>query len=142
MTAEIPKEDALVPKPSVPSPKWFISTYLADIRARENELLASITSTFGEILKIDSTRKVAKKLAGKHAYNAHWVTNVGNEFGQILNSVLTTSEGHGLTDLSRGLIQRYQKERKEKLPKVLYTDRELLQWAHEEALRRVEGVGG
>ena len=26
-------------------------------------------------------------------YNAHWVTNIGNEFGRILNSVLTSSGG-------------------------------------------------
>ena len=108
MVAEIPSGDAPVPKPCVPKPSWFLSVYLADVRAREKELLASITSIFGTVIKIDSTRKVAKKLAGKYAYNAHWVTNVGNEFGQVLNSVLTTTEGAALSDLAFGLMRRYR----------------------------------
>ena len=97
--------------------------YLADVRSRENELLASITSTLGSVIKIDSTRKIAKKLSGKYAYNAHWVTNVGNEFGQILNSVLTTSEGNGLSNLASGLMDRYR-DAEAPPPEVLYTDRD------------------
>ena len=37
--------------------------------------------------------KVTKKLAGESAGTAAWATNVGNEHGQILISVLTETEG-------------------------------------------------
>lgn len=36
---------------------------------------------------------MTKKLAGKAAATAAWVTNVGNEYGQVLMSVLTDTEG-------------------------------------------------
>ncbi|KAK0134144.1 hypothetical protein N1851_030297 [Merluccius polli] len=52
-----------------------------------------ITSTYGRILKMDSTKKITKKLAGGIGDIAAWMTNIGNEFGQVLNSVLTTGEG-------------------------------------------------
>ena len=40
--------------------------------------------------------KTVKKLAGNAAFTATWATNIGNEFGQVLISVLTASEGNGL----------------------------------------------
>lgn len=36
------------------------------------------------------------------------MSNIGNEFGQVLNSVLTTGEGAGLDDLCQGIVQRYR----------------------------------
>ena len=55
-----------------------------------DDLLAAATSTHGSILKIDSTKKICNKLQGADANTASWATNVGNERGEVLMSVLTT----------------------------------------------------
>ena len=67
----------------VPSPSWLLSVYANDVFSRLGELRAKITSTFGTILKLDSTKRVTKKLAGTAAGTAAYVTNVGNEHGQV-----------------------------------------------------------
>ena len=54
-----------LPPPCVlpfPGPKWFMGIVSLDIYARAEEILARITSTFGTILKIDSTKKVTVAL--------------------------------------------------------------------------------
>ncbi|KAI9541365.1 hypothetical protein NQZ68_031021 [Dissostichus eleginoides] len=79
--------------PTLPSPIWLLTVYSYDVLTRLDEYKAMITSTFGSILKMDSTKKVTKKLAGTAFDTAAWVTNVGNEYGQVLISVLTCSEG-------------------------------------------------
>ena len=67
--------------------------------------------------------QIIKKLGGKVAGTASWATNVGNEYGQVLMSVLTESEGDGLGTMATGLVQRY-KESQVPPPKVLYVDRD------------------
>ncbi|KAI8493207.1 hypothetical protein Bbelb_292110 [Branchiostoma belcheri] len=52
--------------------------------------------------------EVTKKLAGAAAGTAAWVTNVGNEHGQILMSVLTAAEGQGLKPMGEGLELKHQ----------------------------------
>ena len=52
-----------------------------------------------------------------------WATNVGNEHGQVLMSVLTGGEGFGLKKLTEGLIRRYH-DAVVPAPLVLYTDRD------------------
>ena len=64
-----------------------------------------------------------KKLGGRAAGTASWVTNVGNEYGQVLISVLTESEGDGLGEMAAGLMKRYEVA-KISSPKVLYVDRD------------------
>ena len=82
--------------------------YARDILSRLPQLHATCTSIFGEVVKIDSTKKVCKKLQGTAAGSASWCTNVGNERGEVLISVLTESEGlEGLRPMATGLIQRY-----------------------------------
>lgn len=71
--------------------------------------------------------QVTKKLGGKAAGAATWVTNVGNEFGQVLMSVLTDSEGGGLNDMTEGLMQQHR-EANATPPKVLYVDRDCCSW--------------
>lgn len=66
---------------------------------------------------------MCRKLAGAAANNAAWVTNVGNEYGQVLMSVLTDSEGDGLLPMTVGLMQRYR-EAEETPPAVMYVDRD------------------
>jgi outer membrane lipoprotein SlyB len=51
---------------------------------------------------------VVKKLAGAVAGTASWCTNVGNEHGQVLNSVLTAIEGGFLQPMINGIVKRYE----------------------------------
>lgn len=101
--------------------------YGHDILSRLDDVKARVTSFFGRILKMDSTKKVCegalyikqgilvlgcllilyhsfkqvtRKLAGAAAGTAAWVTNVGNEHGQVLMSVLTAAEGHRLLPMA------------------------------------------
>jgi len=50
--------------------------------------------------------QVSKKLAGAAARTAAWVTNMGYEFGQVLISVLTASDGKGLRSMASGINHR------------------------------------
>ena len=87
---------------------WLMSVYARDILSRLPQLLATCTSVFGNVLKIDSTKKVCKKLQGTAAGRASWCTNVGNERGEVLISVLTESEGmEGLRPMAKRLIGRF-----------------------------------
>ncbi|XP_076833440.1 uncharacterized protein LOC143478370 [Brachyhypopomus gauderio] len=105
----------------VPSCKWLLAVYSQDILTRLDEINARITSTYGAILKLDSTKKITKKLAGTAKGTALWLTSVGNELGQVLISVLTAQEGAGLDMMADGLIRRYQQAGVEP-PVVLYID--------------------
>ena len=87
---------------------WLMSVYARDILSRLPQLLATCTAIFGSVLKIDSTKKVCKKLQGTTAGSASWCTNVGNERGEVLVSVLTESEGlEGLRPMATGIIGRF-----------------------------------
>ena len=82
--------------------------YTRDVLMRLPQLLATATSVYGSILKIDSTKKVCKKLQGAAAGTATWVTNVGNERGEILMSIVTDSEGLlALKPMADGLMKRF-----------------------------------
>ena len=43
----------------VPKPSWLLTAYCQDVLSRMEEVKAQITSTFGKVLKIDSTKKVS-----------------------------------------------------------------------------------
>ena len=76
---------------------------------------------------------MAKKLAGESRETATWATNVGNEDGQALMSVLTCQEGYlGLTQMVEGIINRYTTARVPP-PEVLYADKE---WCGESCVRK------
>ncbi|XP_052445112.1 uncharacterized protein LOC127986896 [Carassius gibelio] len=109
--------------PALPKPKWLLAVYARDVLGRLHEVKAKLTSVFGCVLKMDSTKKVTKKLAGAASGTAAWCTNVGNEHGQVLVSVLTAAEGHGLDSMAAGLMKRYR-EAGEAAPKVMYVDRD------------------
>ncbi|MED6249845.1 hypothetical protein ATANTOWER_020645 [Ataeniobius toweri] len=105
----------------VPSCKWLLSVYSQDILAKLEDIKAHITSTYGSILKMDSTKKITKKLAGTAKRTALWLTSVGNEHGQILISVLTAQEGAGLDRMASDLVKRYEKAGVDP-PVALYVD--------------------
>ncbi|XP_072768982.1 uncharacterized protein [Nerophis lumbriciformis] len=107
----------------LPSVSWLLSVYVREVYPRMEHTKARITSIFGSILKMDSTKKMIKKLAGEAAGTATWVTNVGNELGQVLMSVVTAAEGDGLLPMAQGLMRRYRETRRD-LPLVLYVDRD------------------
>ncbi|KAM6906791.1 uncharacterized protein PEZ65_017941 [Lycodopsis pacificus] len=110
--------------PPLPSPVWLLTVYGYDVLTRLDEYKARITSTFGSILKMDSTKKVTKKLAGTASDTAAWVTNVGNEHGQVLISVLTCSESaEGLSRMAAGLMRRYRLAGVPP-PQLIYVDRD------------------
>ena len=48
----------LPPITPVPKGPWFLSVYVRDVLSRLDEVKAKITSTFGSILKMDSTKTV------------------------------------------------------------------------------------
>lgn len=67
------------PLRSLPMQQWFLAKYVRDVWSRLPTVHAAATSTCGSILKIDSTKKVSKKLSGTATGPASWATNVGNE---------------------------------------------------------------
>ena len=67
---------------------------------------------------------MCKKLQGAAAGSAQWVTNVGNERGEVVTSVLTESESlEGLQRMADGLMERYELGEQQP-PHLLYTDRD------------------
>lgn len=66
---------------------------------------------------------MAKKLSGHAARTAEWATDVGNEHGQVLVSVLTAKEGAGLSRMAAGLVKRYSDASIDP-PSLLYVDRD------------------
>ncbi|CAL8272452.1 unnamed protein product [Boreogadus saida] len=118
------KDDVSLPTfVKVPGLTWFGQVYVLEAVTRLDETKARVTSIFGDILKMDSTKKIAKKLAGAAAGSAAWMTNVGNEYGQVLVSVLTSAEGEGLTNMAAGLMRRYRAAGTAP-PRVMYVDRD------------------
>ena len=51
------------------------------------------------------------------------MTNVGNEHGQVLVSVLTAKEGSGLSKMAGGLMKQYKNASVDP-PVLLYVDRD------------------
>ena len=90
---------------------WLMSVHAMDILSRLPQLLATCTGVFGQILKIDSTKKVhvCRKLQGAAAGSASWCTDVGNERREVLLCVLMELEGlEGLRPMANdGLILRF-----------------------------------
>ena len=85
-SAQFPAQTAVKEVPAyrrVPSARWLLSVYVADCYTRLAELKANITSTFSTVLKMDSTKRVVRKLSGSAKGTAAWSTNVGNEHGQV-----------------------------------------------------------
>jgi hypothetical protein len=108
----------------LPCSQWFLAAYIRDVWTRLDVLKASLTSTLGTILKMDSTKKVCKKLQGEAKGTASWATSVGNERGQVLQCILTTSEANdSLKEFAEGLMTRYARAGASP-PVVLYTDRD------------------
>ena len=67
--------------------------------------------------------QICKKLSGQGKGTAEWCTNVANEKGQILMSVLTCEESaEKLAPMAEGLMDRYRRA-EEATPQLMYVDR-------------------
>ncbi|XP_066289153.1 uncharacterized protein [Branchiostoma lanceolatum] len=111
------------PRRELPCPNVLRKAYLMSEAANIEDYRTQIMSVFGKVLKLDSTKKICKKLSGEGKGTAEWCTNVGNERGQILTSVLTCEESvEKLGPMSAGLMSRYRKAG-EATPQVMYVDR-------------------
>ncbi|CAL8256929.1 unnamed protein product [Arctogadus glacialis] len=66
----------------LPSPRLLRKAYLIYEAEHIEDYRTQIMSTFGKVLKYDSTRKICKKLSGHGRGTAEWCTNVANELGQ------------------------------------------------------------
>ncbi|XP_030295203.1 uncharacterized protein LOC115595183 [Sparus aurata] len=110
------------PEPiDIPTSRWLLTLYNRDIFSRLEHIKACVTSTFGSILKMDSTKKITKKLAGHGEETALWMTSLGNEVGQVLTSVISMQEGPGLDAMASGIMRRYRQAAVPP-PVLLYVD--------------------
>uniref|UniRef100_A0A0F8AU07 C2H2-type domain-containing protein n=1 Tax=Larimichthys crocea TaxID=215358 RepID=A0A0F8AU07_LARCR len=79
-----------------------------------------LLSVTGEILCIDGTRKVLKKIYGDGQGTMQYVTSVLNEWGQFVTTVVVAAESEGCYGrMARGLIARFRRANAP-APKVLY----------------------
>ena len=109
----------------VPSPKWFLTCCLRNVWTRLETLKASVTSVFGQILKIDGMKKICRKFAGEVANSPNIALNVENKRGEILQSVMTSSEAvTSLQPLADGLVVNCYSAADVDPPVLLYTDRD------------------
>ena len=93
---------------AVSSAKWFLVCYVWDVYRQINLLKASAMTVFGTVLKIDSIKKRMRKLTWMEEGCAKWMTNVRNERGKILVTVLTDSEStRSLQPMANGLVKRF-----------------------------------
>ena len=53
------------PAATIPRHRWFMKVYQIDVLERVEYIKAHLTSQFGTVLKMDSTKKITNKLAGK-----------------------------------------------------------------------------
>ncbi|XP_023820146.1 uncharacterized protein LOC105355868 isoform X2 [Oryzias latipes] len=83
---------------------------------------SSILSVTGEILCIDGTKQLLKKIYGDGQATLQYLTSVLNEWGQFVTTVVVASESEeSYRRLARGLTARF-KRAQEPAPKILYAD--------------------
>ncbi|XP_067281933.1 uncharacterized protein [Pseudorasbora parva] len=105
------------PPAMVPLPKhcWLRQVFALDFLHRINEIKTSITSQFGRVLKMSSTKRFLSNFSGT------WATSVANEQGQVIMSVITENKDSGLEAMISGVIHRY-KEAAVAPPEILYVN--------------------
>ena len=59
--------------PSLPQPRWLMTVFVKDVYTRLDDIKAKVTSTYGDVLKMDSTKKVG-----------HWCTSNVYKFSPLL----------------------------------------------------------
>ena len=108
----------------IPAEAWFHEKFVANfILNMPTEVLPTLTSYHGRVLKIDATRKAARYIGGSNRGVASWIWNVGNEDGQIIFSAVVP--GERLEDLQMaadGIMLRYHAHGVAP-PKVIFVDK-------------------
>ncbi|KAK9533162.1 hypothetical protein VZT92_008310 [Zoarces viviparus] len=72
------------PPRELPSARLLRHAFLMGEANNVQDYRNQILSTFGTALKMDSTKKVVKKLSGEGRGSAEWFTSIGNEHSQIV----------------------------------------------------------
>ncbi|XP_076841988.1 uncharacterized protein LOC143486080 [Brachyhypopomus gauderio] len=107
----------------LPSARLLRHAFLLAEAENVQDYRNQILSTFGMVLKMDSTKKVVKKLSGEGKGTAEWFTSIGNEYSQIVSFVLTCEEStKSLEPMCRGVVDRFQ-QANQPVPKIIYVDR-------------------
>jgi len=109
-------------QPSLPSERCLRKAHLLQEMEKLPDYRAAVLSVTGEILCIDGTKQVLKKLMGAEHEDMQFVTSVLNEWGQFLTTVVVASESEGsYRRLASGLVSRFRRAQCP-APKIIYTD--------------------
>ncbi|XP_014676115.1 PREDICTED: uncharacterized protein LOC106816072 [Priapulus caudatus] len=111
-----------LPQMPLPSPRTLRRAHLIVEMERMPVYRQSILSVTGEILCIDGTKQILKKVYGDGQGTMHFLTSILNEWGQFVTAVVVASESEECYQrLARGLSSRFRRANAP-APKVLYTD--------------------
>ncbi|XP_045070259.1 uncharacterized protein LOC123484218 [Coregonus clupeaformis] len=111
------------PPRELPSARLLRHAFLLAEANNVQDYRSQILSTFGTVLKMDSTKKVVKKLSGEGGGSAEWFTSIGNEHSQIVSFVLTCEEStEKLKPMCLGVMERFRLAN-QPVPKIIYVDR-------------------
>ncbi|XP_051253283.1 uncharacterized protein LOC127362052 [Dicentrarchus labrax] len=111
------------PPRELPSARLLRHAFLLSEADNVQDYRSQILSTFGTVLKMDSTKKVVKKLSGEAKGSAEWFTSIGNEHSQIVSFVLTCEEStEKLQPMCHAVVERFRLAN-QPVPKILYVDR-------------------
>ncbi|XP_034563348.1 uncharacterized protein LOC117829785 [Notolabrus celidotus] len=72
------------PQRELPTALLLRHTFLLAEASNVQDYRSKILSSFGTVLKMDSTKKVVKKLSREVRGSAEWFTSIGNEHSQIV----------------------------------------------------------
>ncbi|XP_071957785.1 uncharacterized protein [Antedon mediterranea] len=111
-----------VPQTPVPSPRVLRRAHLIMEMEKMSVYRASILSVTGEILCIDGTKQILKKIYGDGKNSMQYLTSVLNEWGQFVTTVAVAAESESCYKrMACGLIARF-KRANAPAPKIIYAD--------------------
>ncbi|XP_073715737.1 uncharacterized protein [Misgurnus anguillicaudatus] len=89
---------------------------------RRAHMIMEMEKMSGEILCIDGTKKVLKKIYGDGQGTMPYITSVLTEWGQFLTTVVVAAESEGCyRRMAKGLMARFERARAP-APAVIYAD--------------------
>ncbi|XP_039658215.1 uncharacterized protein LOC120560109 isoform X1 [Perca fluviatilis] len=110
------------PQRALPSPLLLHHPVLLAEANNVQDYRNQILSTFGTVLKMDSTKKVVTKLSGGGKGSSERFTSIVNEQSQIVLFVLTCEEStEKLKPMCRGVMDRFRLA-SQAVPKNLFVD--------------------
>ncbi|XP_077098059.1 uncharacterized protein LOC143749421 [Siphateles boraxobius] len=111
-----------IPQSPLPSARVLRRAHLIMEMEKMPVYRSEILSMTGEILCIDGTRKVLKKIYGDGQGTMQYLTSVLNEWGQFLTTVVVAAESEACyARMARGLVARFERA-KAPAPRVIYAD--------------------